>query len=241
MVERAAKDVVGGRLLALPPELRGRGDALAEARRQKELAIDAQEFQDAAAWRTEEKRLLAADERGIAAWAHEHDPVVLATEVIRLYQQLDLVRDLLGREGLVLERPEPGLPASADQRRRRAPEPALIAQPMIETQLPSAALDPDLPPLDEPSLPEAEQVQVRGWIEGRPELIDQLQDQIPDLFAENWLIWFGWRFAPEYRGRRHAFFGLILDSTDARSCSRGCGGSRSWRRPTPSTSSPGHS
>lgn len=111
--------VLGGRRFALPTGLEEINEEIAEARWQKEVAIDAQEFEVAAAWRDEEKGHLAR-KRGLArAWVTDAGDLALVDEIERLYRQADRLRDLLDRHGLDPYEGDPAPPARDGARTRR--------------------------------------------------------------------------------------------------------------------------
>jgi ATP-dependent Clp protease ATP-binding subunit ClpA len=99
----------GMRPVPLPPpeELREAGEQLAEVRRQKEAAIEAQEFDRAAALRDAEEELLAglaARERegtaGVDLAAVVREVQWLHGEVQRLHGEVQGLRELLRRHGI---------------------------------------------------------------------------------------------------------------------------------------------
>ncbi|WP_238010392.1 Clp protease N-terminal domain-containing protein [Dactylosporangium sp. AC04546] len=88
-VEPTAEQLVGARRLVVPPGLPDYEAAIAEARREKEAAVDDQRFDSAARLRDTERQLLAERQRLVHDWLAEVDPVVLVTELDRLYRQAD--------------------------------------------------------------------------------------------------------------------------------------------------------
>jgi hypothetical protein len=91
----------------VPPGIRDYDVQIAQARREKDAAIDAQDFDRAAALRASEKQLLAERDRMIAAWSAGADVVALGREVDRLRHEVSRLQDTLRRHGI-----EPG---DADQ------------------------------------------------------------------------------------------------------------------------------
>jgi hypothetical protein len=93
--------------MTVPEELREAGEQLAEVRRQKEAAIEAQEFDRAAALRDAEEELLAglaARERegtaGVDLAAVVREVQWLHGEVQRLHGEVQGLRELLRRHGI---------------------------------------------------------------------------------------------------------------------------------------------
>jgi hypothetical protein len=76
---------------------------IAQARQEKDAAIDAQDFDRAAALRASEKQLVAERDRMIAAWSAGADVVALGQEVDRLRHEIRRLHDMLRRHGV-----EPG-------------------------------------------------------------------------------------------------------------------------------------
>jgi prophage maintenance system killer protein len=91
----------------VPPGIRDYDVQIAQARQEKDAAIDAQDFDRAAALRASEKQLLAERDRMIAAWSAGADVVALGREVNRLRYEVSRLQDMLRRHGI-----EPG---DADQ------------------------------------------------------------------------------------------------------------------------------
>ncbi len=64
-----------------PPQLRDYDEKIAEVRREKESAIDSQDFEKASALRDEERQLIAAKDSKVKEWtAKEMDVVLEVTE-----------------------------------------------------------------------------------------------------------------------------------------------------------------
>jgi Clp amino terminal domain, pathogenicity island component len=87
----------------VPPGIRDYDVQIAQARQEKDAAIDAQDFDRAAALRASEKQLLAERDRMIAAWSAGADVVALGQEVDRLRHEVSRLQDMLRRHGI-----EPG-------------------------------------------------------------------------------------------------------------------------------------
>jgi ATP-dependent Clp protease ATP-binding subunit ClpA len=114
-----AEAAAGMRPVPMPPpeELREAGERLAEVRRQKEAAIEAQDFERAAALRDAEEELLAglaARERewtvGVDLEAVVQENQRLHGEVQRLDREVQRLRELLHRHGI---KPDGGTEQSA--------------------------------------------------------------------------------------------------------------------------------
>jgi ATP-dependent Clp protease ATP-binding subunit ClpA len=96
--------------MPLPDDLREAGEQLAEVRRQKEAAIEAQDFDRAAALRDAEEELLAGLAEQEREWTARVDLVDLAEvvqevkrlqgEVQRLHGEVQGLRELLRRRGI---------------------------------------------------------------------------------------------------------------------------------------------
>src|ERR1017187_1124106 len=88
---------------SVPPGIRDYDLRIAQARQEKDAAIDAQELDRAAALRASEKQLLADRERLIAEWSAGTDVVALGRELDRLRHEVSRLQDMLLRHGI-----EPG-------------------------------------------------------------------------------------------------------------------------------------
>jgi len=87
----------------VPPEIRAYDARIAQARREKDAAIDAQDFDRAAALRDSEKHLLAEREELVTQWAADADVVALGQEVDRLGDEVRRLQEMLLEHGI-----EPG-------------------------------------------------------------------------------------------------------------------------------------
>jgi hypothetical protein len=73
---------------------------IAQARRDKEAAADAEDYEGAAALRDRERQLLADKTARQQAWASEHmDLASLAAELRRVGEEVGRLRDLLRQQG----------------------------------------------------------------------------------------------------------------------------------------------
>ena len=88
---------------SVPPGIRDYDLRIAQARQEKDAAIDAQEFARAAALRASEKQLLTDRERLIAEWSAGTDVVALGRELDRLRHEVRRLQGMLLRHGI-----EPG-------------------------------------------------------------------------------------------------------------------------------------
>lgn len=75
--------------IELPLELGQYNQRIAEAKQQKEAAVDAQDYDAAATARMTEKAVLAERNALIRRWAADIDAVVLVDEIDRLYHEVD--------------------------------------------------------------------------------------------------------------------------------------------------------
>lgn len=98
--EPTAVHVIGARRFAVPAALGDYNRRIAEARHQKETAVDAKDFEAAGEFRATEKRLLAEKRDLVTAWAAPIGTVPLVDEIDRLYRQAEQLRDLLRRNGI---------------------------------------------------------------------------------------------------------------------------------------------
>jgi len=91
-----------------PPGLRDYDEKIAEARKEKDAAIDAKDFDGAAALRESEKRLLAERERRIAEWSADLNVVAMSEELDRLRHQVARLTGLLLQHGISPGEAQPG-------------------------------------------------------------------------------------------------------------------------------------
>jgi Clp amino terminal domain, pathogenicity island component len=214
--EPAPEQVVAGRRFALPVALSRYNDDIAEARWQKELAIDDQDFEPAAAWRDEEKRLLAAKSDLVKSWADAIGTLALVDEIDRLYHQAEQLRDLLHHHDIPVELPVRDRSRDTVRRERRPPP----------TATPTAAGDRSTharadhtvgqpaPPVDSAAEPVAvapqDSVNVRGWLEGDHDQIALVRRFIAEAIHQNYYN-FCWRFPLEQNtGYWYAFYGAHI-------------------------------
>ena len=94
----------GRRESVQPPRFRDFDEKIAVARHHKDAAIDAQDFDSAAAFRDREKQLLAERTRRITEWSADLDIVDLGEELERLHHEVIRLQDLLLQNGI-----EPGI------------------------------------------------------------------------------------------------------------------------------------
>ena len=89
------------RWVGMAPNMRDLEEEIAELRRDKEAAIDSQDFETAAALRDREKRLLAEKDRKERGWvADSGDRPSLAEDFERLGAELDRLRAMLRDHGV---------------------------------------------------------------------------------------------------------------------------------------------
>jgi hypothetical protein len=213
-LEAAADRIPGGRRFALPVALDASTDEIAEARWQKELAVDDEDFVAAAVWRDEEKRLLAAKHELANTWAARVGTVGLVEEIDRLYRQAEQLRDLLDHHGITVELPcfepwrepasrerrPPPDPAAGRSRRTAADDPARQKAPTIEGPVEPVAVAPET------------SVNIRGWLEGEPDHIALVNQFIEDSIHDHWLNVL-WRFPGAHQsGHGYAFYGGHMDT-----------------------------
>jgi prophage maintenance system killer protein len=86
--------------MTVPPELREYREKIADVRRQKDLAIDARDFDKAASLRETEKQLLTAQAQREQEWTAGIDVVAVIDEVERLHHEVEYLRALLRRHGI---------------------------------------------------------------------------------------------------------------------------------------------
>jgi prophage maintenance system killer protein len=83
-----------------PPGLGDYDKKIATAMLQKDAALDAGEFERAAALRGEEKRLMDERAKRLAQWSAGVDVATLAEEIDQLHQEVARLRDLLVQNGI---------------------------------------------------------------------------------------------------------------------------------------------
>ena len=86
--------------LAVPVDLVDAAEQLAEVRRQKEAAIEAGDFDTAAALRDREKQLLGDKLRREREWTAGADVQAVIAENQRVHHELERLRDLLRQHGI---------------------------------------------------------------------------------------------------------------------------------------------
>ena len=108
MTLMAAPAAEGAELAArvVPPHLRDIDLRVAQARQEKDEAIDARDFPRAAALRDRERELLAERDRRLRQWRAGTDPEALGLEIDRLREEVRRLQDLLLRHGI--DAGEPG-------------------------------------------------------------------------------------------------------------------------------------
>jgi ATP-dependent Clp protease ATP-binding subunit ClpA len=88
--------------MTVPGDLVDAAEQLAEVRRQKEAAIDAEDFDRATALRDREQQLLADQLRREREWTAGVDVQALIAENQRVHRELERLRDLLRQHGIEL-------------------------------------------------------------------------------------------------------------------------------------------
>jgi len=91
-----ADELIATRRVSLPPEIRELCERIALLRRQKEVAVDASEFDAAGRIRTAEKALMRRRAAAVETWAAELDVLALVEEVEALWTEVDRLRGLIG-------------------------------------------------------------------------------------------------------------------------------------------------
>jgi ATP-dependent Clp protease ATP-binding subunit ClpA len=86
--------------MTVPADLLDSDEQIAQMRRQKEAAIDAEDFDTAAALRDREKQLLADQLRREREWTAGVDVQALIAENQRVHRELERLRDLLRQHGI---------------------------------------------------------------------------------------------------------------------------------------------
>jgi ATP-dependent Clp protease ATP-binding subunit ClpA len=100
----AAAEQAGARTrlvrMTVPVELREAEEQLAQVRRQKEAAIEAEDFERAAALRDAERQLLRRVAERERAWTAGVDLEAVVQENENLHSEVERLRELLGRHGI---------------------------------------------------------------------------------------------------------------------------------------------
>jgi len=91
-----ADELIATRRVSLPPEIRELCERIALLRRQKEVAVDASEFDAAGRIRTAEKALMRRRAAAVETWAAELDVLALVEEIEALRTEVDRLRGLIG-------------------------------------------------------------------------------------------------------------------------------------------------
>jgi ATP-dependent Clp protease ATP-binding subunit ClpA len=86
--------------MTVPEELREVEEELAQVRREKEAAIDAEDFERAAGLRDQERQLLTQVAERERAWTAGVDLEAVVQENDRLHREVERLRELLGRHGI---------------------------------------------------------------------------------------------------------------------------------------------
>jgi ATP-dependent Clp protease ATP-binding subunit ClpC len=86
--------------MTVPDDLREAEEELAQVRRDKEAAIDAEDFERAAALRDQERQLLRRRAERERAWTAEVDLAAVIQENQRLHREVERLRQLLHRHGI---------------------------------------------------------------------------------------------------------------------------------------------
>jgi ATP-dependent Clp protease ATP-binding subunit ClpA len=86
--------------MTVPDDLREAEEELAQVRRDKEAAIDAEDFERAAGLRDQERELLTRRVERERAWTAEVDLAAVIQENQRLHREVERLRQLLHRHGI---------------------------------------------------------------------------------------------------------------------------------------------
>jgi ATP-dependent Clp protease ATP-binding subunit ClpA len=86
--------------MTVPEELREAEEQLAQVRREKEAAIDAEDFEKAAGLRDQERQLVARVAERERAWTAGVDLAEVVQENQRLHREVERLRELLRRHGI---------------------------------------------------------------------------------------------------------------------------------------------
>lgn len=88
-----ADELIGKPRVRVPDDIRELGRRIDDLRREKERAVDAEEFDRAGQVREQEKELLADRRRRVAAWAADVDLLAVVKEVEALRAEVDNLRN----------------------------------------------------------------------------------------------------------------------------------------------------
>jgi ATP-dependent Clp protease ATP-binding subunit ClpA len=102
LAERSGQPEASGEPIA-PPGIRDYDLRIAQARREKDAALDAGDAGQAATARGTEKQLIAERDQLIADWSAGTDVATLGREIDRLRDEVHRLQDLLLRHGIDLE------------------------------------------------------------------------------------------------------------------------------------------
>ena len=86
--------------MTVPEELRQAEEQLAQVRREKEAAIDAEDFEQAAALRDQERQLLRWVAERERVWMAGVDLAAVIQENHKLHSEVERLRELLRRHGI---------------------------------------------------------------------------------------------------------------------------------------------
>jgi ATP-dependent Clp protease ATP-binding subunit ClpC len=86
--------------MTVPTDIREDEEQLAQVRREKEAAIDADDFERAAALRDQERQLLRRLAEREPAWTPEADLEAVIHENQNLHNEVERLRELLVRHGI---------------------------------------------------------------------------------------------------------------------------------------------
>jgi hypothetical protein len=86
--------------LTVPEDLRELDEQIAQVRRQKQAAIQAKDFEGAAALRDRERRLRADRARREQQWLADVDVAVVVEENQRLHREVERLQGLLRQHGI---------------------------------------------------------------------------------------------------------------------------------------------
>jgi ATP-dependent Clp protease ATP-binding subunit ClpA len=100
----AAAEPAGARTrlvrMTVPTELREAEEQLSQVRQEKKAAIDAEDFERAAALRDQERQLLRRVAEQERAWTAGVDLAAVIQEKDKLHREVERLRDLLHRHGI---------------------------------------------------------------------------------------------------------------------------------------------
>jgi ATP-dependent Clp protease ATP-binding subunit ClpC len=86
--------------MTVPDDLREAEEQLTQVRREKEAAIDAEDFERAAGLRDQERQLRTRVAERERAWTAEVDLEAVVQENQRLHREVEHLRELLRRHGI---------------------------------------------------------------------------------------------------------------------------------------------